>query len=325
MVPEPPPFTISTRFITLYGEIIREVIQLEGKIGFVNPRLCHANRIRSIHSSLAIENNTLTLEQVTDVINGKRVLGPASEIQGVKNANECYGKLPELDPFKLDNLLSTHGMMMKGICDEYGCLRSSGVGVFSGKQLIHLAPPPDRVYSLITNLLEWAKTTDVPAPIVSCVFHYELEIIHPFLDGNGRMGRLWQTLILSKWNPIFEWIPVESLVYDYRSEYYAAIQASTDGCDSSPFIELMLDLILRAIKEVHDTPRDISFTKTEAAILEIIKYDERATIDSLSSAIGVKNRTIERSLTSLQNKGVLIREGSKKSGRWVVLSVVDEM
>ena len=242
-----PPFTVSPRSITLIAEITEELVKYSFDSRKVNPNLRRINRIMSIHSSLAIEGNTLTMDQVTDIIDGKRVLGNPREILEVKNALSAYELMNELDPFELDCLLKAHGVMMSGIIEDAGTLRRTGVGVYSGEKLIHMAPPFDRVPELITSLMQWARDSKDHPLIKSCVFHYEFEFIHPFSDGNGRIGRLWHTLILSKWNDSMASIPIESMVRKHQEEYYNAISRSTATGDSGAFIEFMLTAILEAI------------------------------------------------------------------------------
>jgi len=317
-----PPFTVSSESIKLVAEIAEEVTKYSIISRKVNPNLRRINRIRSIHSSLAIEGNTLTLDQVTDIIDGKRVLGNPREILEVKNALSAYDMIDDLDPFDLDCLLKAHGVMMNGIIDDAGTLRKTGVGVYSGEKLIHMAPPYDRVPELIADLMHWAEnSTDHPL-IKSCVFHYEFEFIHPFSDGNGRTGRLWHTLILSKWNDSMVSVPIESMVRRHQEEYYEAISRSTANGDSGIFIEFMLGAILEAVRNsaVTNTIDSIhGINGTEKRLLFLIAEGEFYTAAEASLLMGVSKRTIERSLASLKNKGLIAREGSDKSGNWKVL------
>ena len=317
-----PPFTVSPRSITLIAEITEELVKYSFDSRKVNPNLRRINRIMSIHSSLAIEGNTLTMDQVTDIIDGKRVLGNPREILEVKNALSAYELMNELDPFELDCLLKAHGVMMSGIIEDAGTLRRTGVGVYSGEKLIHMAPPFDRVPELITSLMQWARDSKDHPLIKSCVFHYEFEFIHPFSDGNGRIGRLWHTLILSKWNDSMASIPIESMVRKHQEEYYNAISRSTANGDSGAFIEFMLTAILEAIKNTAvtnsiDTIHSIN--DTERRLLHLIAEDEFYTAAEASLLMGVSKRTVERSLASLKNKGLIMREGSEKNGCWKIL------
>lgn len=240
-----PPFEITNAMI----DHVAEIAELVGRLTstnqlLVNPTLRRTNRIRTIHGSLAIEQNTLTLEQVTAVLNGKQVLAPPKDIAEVKNAYEIYERLEELDPYSVDDLLTAHGIMMRGLVEESGVFRSRPVGVVDqAGHVLHFGTLPQYVPDLVMELLDWAKNSDIHMLIRSCVFHYELELIHPFADGNGRIGRLWHTLLLSKWNPAFAWLPVESIIHDRQQEYYEAINASNNAGESTVFIEFMLSAI----------------------------------------------------------------------------------
>lgn len=238
--------------------ILNDVTEISRLVGIVSvsskltrdPTLRRVNRINTIYSSLAIEQNTLSMDQVTAVISGKRVIAPPKDIAEVKNAYEIYEHLDELDPYSVDALLFAHGIMMRGLVSESGMFRTKPVGVVDSKgNVLHFGTLPQYVPDLVMKLLSWVKNSALPMLIKSCVFHYEFEVIHPFSDGNGRVGRLWHTLLLSKWNPIFAWIPVESIIHDRQSEYYKAINDSNDAADSTVFIEFMLSAIKDALLE----------------------------------------------------------------------------
>lgn len=250
-----PPFTFNEAISTLtinIGEAVGRLSQ-----GHALPvTLRRENRIRSIHSSLAIENNTLTMEQVSDIIAGKRVWGPPQDVREARNAYAAYEKLLELNPFSVDDLLIAHGIMMAGLVPDAGRFRSGNVGVYSGDQLIHAGTPPRLVPELIEELLSWAKRGHLHPLLVSCIVHYELEFIHPFSDGNGRTGRLWHTLLLTRWNPVFQWVPVESVIRERQSEYYAAIHSSNTAADSQAFVQFMLEVILTALTGPTDQVTD---------------------------------------------------------------------
>ena len=244
-----PPFTVSSKAINLIAEISstieRYAIRMEQSDSL---RLRKANRIKTIHSSLAIEGNNLTENQVRDIINGKNVVAPLKEIQEVKNAIATYELYPTLNPFSVEDLLKAHGVMMQALTGDAGRFRAGSVGVFSEKGCVHMAPPADRVPMLVNDLFEWLTESTDHLLIRSCVFHYEFEFIHPFSDGNGRMGRLWQSLILGRLHPLFEHLPVENMVYANQQAYYDAITESSRVANSCPFIDFMLnECIFRGI------------------------------------------------------------------------------
>jgi len=317
--PADPPFTITNSIIELVGEISRRIGILTVGINMSgNPRLHHANRIRSIHSSLAIENNTLTLEQVTDIIQGKHVLGPPSEIREVKNAFQAYEQLSAFDPYSVDDFLHAHQLMTSDLINDAGRFRTTGVGVFSGDTVVHMAPPAALVPELITNLFTWAKSSDVHPLIKSCVFHFKLEFIHPFIDGNGRMGRLWQTLILSKWEPLFAWIPIESLIHESRQQYYNALGESGKKGDSTYFVEFMLTVISNALdmyeKDVKKS--SVRLSEKEQTILNLIKGNSRITIAGIVEITGYPRSTVTRLIKNMSDNSIIERVGSKKNGYW---------
>ena len=288
-----PPYEITDEMLELVSEIMENL----GKLSGVNeleklPRLRRVSRIKSIHSSLAIENNTLSIEQVTDVINGKRVLAPQKDIEEVHNAFNAYENLNKINPYSIDDLLKIHGLMMNGLAKEAGMLRSGQVGVYNqdGK-VVHLAPPADFVPQQLGQLFDWVKNSNANMLIKSSVFHYEFEFIHPFNDGNGRTGRLWQTALLASWKPIFAWIPIESIIKDNQEDYYNAITLSTSQGKSNIFIEFMLDVINKAIKDIITDTRN-HYNHINNQITELMKviesYPQSAT--ELMEKLNLKSR-----------------------------------
>lgn len=246
-----PPFNLNDEILALVADIAQKIGKVEAFQQLNrNPRLRKENRIRTIHSSLAIENNTLSLEQVTAVVEGKRVLAPPKDLLEVQNAIAVYDALDAFDPVSVDDLLRAHRMLMGGLIEEAGIFRSGNVGVFDGDALIHAGTPARYVPKVIADLFAWLRASGTHPLVSSCIFHYEFEFIHPFQDGNGRMGRLWQTLILSKWNPVMAWLPVESLVKDNQEAYYAALGRSDSAANSTEFITFMLGMIGAALDEV---------------------------------------------------------------------------
>ena len=216
--------------------------------GNLTPHLRKENRIRTIHSSLAIEHNSLSLEQVTAILEGKRILGNPVEIKEVKNAYTAYEMLLTLEPYSVEDLLKAHKVMMNDLISENGQFRSTGVGVFNGKTLVHMAPPANMVPIQIHDLFTWYKNSEIHPLIRSAIFHYEFEFIHPFADGNGRMGRLWHSLLLGCWKEIFFWLPIEELIRTRQNEYYTALGKSDKEADSCTFVEFLLQVILDTLQ-----------------------------------------------------------------------------
>ena len=282
-----PPYTLTPAILILVAEI-SEIIGRYNLLAEQNPapRLRRENRIRTIHASLAIENNTLTLEQVTAVIEGKRVLGHPREIQEVRNAFATYEALDTWNPGTEEDLLAAHDLLMRGLVDETGRYRSGGVGIFQGKQLVHMPPPADRVPTLMADLLGWLKETTEHPLVSSCVFHYEFEFIHPFSDGNGRMGRLWQTLILRTWKPLFTYLPVETVIHDRQAEYYRVLAGADQRADATSFIEFMLRALLDAAREVIATDQ---VTDQVALLLNAIETGELGS-QNLMKVLGLSHR-----------------------------------
>ena len=321
-----PPFKITSKiidYISRISEKIGEINSLENSPHQV--KLRKENRIKTIHSSLAIENNSLTIEQITAIIDGKRVLGSPNEIQEVKNAVQTYELLLKLNPYEEKDLLKAHSLMMQDLVSNNGKYRKEGVGIFDGNQVVHLAPPADRVPLLMADLFNWLKTSDVHPLIKSCVFHYEFEFIHPFQDGNGRMGRLWQTVILKEWKEVFAWIPVETLIKENQSEYYNALNSSDKEADSSSFIEFILSLLLKTIEEIIETEKKVTVkvsvkvTVNQQKILDVIKENPFVTQEELAQIFGLSRKSIIQNMKKLQENGLLKRIGADKNGRWEVV------
>lgn len=276
-----PPFHMTDKMISLIAEISEQV----GRItvlqeGTISPHLRRENRIRTIHSSLAIEHNSLSLEQVTAILDGKRILGKPNEIKEVQNAYEAYELMLRLDPASVDDLLKAHKLMMNGLVLENGKFRSGGVGVFDGEVLIHMAPPAEFVPEHIHNLFAWYQQSELHPLIKSAVFHYEFEFIHPFADGNGRMGRMWHSLLLGKWKELFFWLPIEELIQSRQKEYYDALGVADKQADSAGFVELMLEIIRDSLTEVTVVGRN-----TDQDINQVTDQDKTPT-ERLLSALG---------------------------------------
>lgn len=290
-----PPFTISDTILSYVSSVSEKIGRITATSGMESkPHLRKNNRIKSIHSSLKIEANSLSLGQVRDVINGKIVLGEQREIQEVKNAYAAYERLSEIDPFSIEHLKLFHGIMTKYVVDESGDFRRGEEGVFNGDQCIFMAPPARFVPQLMDELFDWMNRAknQVHPLIISSVFHYEFVFIHPFSDGNGRMARLWLTAILSKWKPIFEYIPIESQIEKFQNEYYEAIaRCHVDG-ESTAFIEFMLSQIDRILDDISVQISDDSELESESIkkLLAVMEYDTPYTSITLMERLGLKSR-----------------------------------
>ena len=286
-----PPYTITDEILNLVSDIteILTKLTIDDKMNY-NPRLRRDNRVKTIHASLAIEDNSLSIEQVTDIIAGKRVLGPQNEICEVKNAFEAYEHLLELNPYLIKDMLKAHKMLMHDLTKEAGTFRQGGVGVFAGDRLVHMAPPAERVPQLIKELIDWLKKDKAHPLIKSCVFHYEFEFIHPFADGNGRMGRMWHTLILYKWKPIFGWLPIETIIRERQEEYYNALGKADSKADSGVFIEFLLQAIYDSLKEYDKTEQvTVQVTEQVERLLDAIG-DDIVSSKELMERLGIKHR-----------------------------------
>ncbi len=248
-MPQKPPFSITSKMLNLVVEISHKLGTLQ--VDFERHlHLRKNNRLRSIQASLAIENNSLTIEQVTDIIDGKRVLGHPKEIREVQNAYDAYDDILTYDPYSVSDFLKAHRLLTQDLVKEAGEFRSKDVGIYNTQgQLVHMGARPQFVEYLIADLFAWAKQDDTPALIKSAVVHYEIEMVHPFSDGNGRMGRLWQSVILSKWNPIFAWLPVETIVYAHQPDYYQMLSQADRENSSTVFVEFMLEVILETLND----------------------------------------------------------------------------
>ena len=344
-----PPFTVSAEAINLIaeisGQIERYAIRMEQSDGLM---LRKANRIKTIHSSLAIEGNTLSEDEVRDIIDGKAVVAPIRQIQEVKNAIKTYEMYPTLDPFSEKDLLKAHGVMMQALVDDAGRYRRGGVGVFGNHGLVHLAPPADRVPFLMGDLFNWLKYAKDHLLIRSCVFHYEFEFIHPFIDGNGRTGRLWQSLILGKLHPLFEHLPVENMVYANQQSYYDAITASSKIGESGPFIDFMLREIYATLKKHQGEPIvnmtsetskneiavdhgfdekfgkefgvkfGVKFGVNEKKVLLLINDNPAMSAGEIAECTGLSKRGVEKQIKKFRDLGIISRKGSDKNGLWIV-------
>lgn len=331
-----PPFTITNKMLNLIVEITRKITELELEKER-NLHLRKENRIRSIYSSLSIENNSLSYEQVTDIIDGKRVLGSPKEIHEVKNAYDAYEQVFKMNPYSIDNFLIAHRLMMQDLVNDSGHFRTSDVGVYdSAGNVVHVGARPQFVDKLITELFEWANTDDVPDLIKSCVIHYEIEIIHPFSDGNGRMGRLWQNLILTNWYKVFEWIPIETIVYKNQQKYYEVLSKCGRENDSTEFIEFMLKVVLETVLEFSNLEINKSLfkmlddelvNKMNNKDLEFLKkiypylLENGEIVNNVAVQLsGKPSATTRRYFVKLTELGILKAIGSNKNRKYILNS-----
>lgn len=286
-----PPYTITNKIVDLIAGISELIGHITVTSGLNNnPKLRRANRIKTIQASLAIENNTLTVEQITALLNGKRILGTPAEIKEVKNAYEVYEQLLTFNPYSVSDLLKAHSILMADLVKNAGHFRTGGVGVFKGRQVVHMAPPAEFVPEHIGNLINWYQKSTAHPLIKSAVFHYEFEFIHPFADGNGRMGRLWHTLLLAEWKEILAWIPVETLVKERQEEYYDALGKADKEADSTVFVEFMLTALRDALKEIPPTDQDGDQETDQVKKLLQVLANDTLTAAELMERLSLKHR-----------------------------------
>ena len=330
-----PPFTITNSILSYVASVSEKVGRITVMSNMENkPHLRKNNRIKSIHSSLKIEANSLSLSQVRDVINGKLVLGEAKEIQEVKNAYNVYEKIAEIDPYNIEELKKFHGIMTKYIIEESGDFRSGEEGVFNGEECIFMAPPARFVPQLMNELFGWMKEVKAQMHplILSSVFHYEFVFIHPFTDGNGRMARLWHTAILAKWNPIFEYIPIESQIEKFQDDYYDAIAKCHVEGESTVFIEFMLtqidNILAELLNQMTNSTTDDAILDADGAnhgadnmesrLLSGLKQNPYITQTDLAKELSLSRRTVQRIMKELMNDGKIKRVGSTRTGHWEI-------
>ncbi len=328
MLPYRPPFQLTHRMTALVADIAEQLGAWKAaNRGALVPELRRGNRIRTLQASLAIEQNTLSVEQVTAVLAGRPVLGSPKEIQEVRNAFAAYEAMDGWQPHRLRDLLQAHALLMAGLVDRPGRLRDGDVGIWRGDRLLHMAPPASQVPRLVKDLLGWLRRTDAHPLVASAAFHYEFEFIHPFSDGNGRMGRLWQTLVLARWQPMLAWLPVEAVVGHRQQDYYAQLARADARSDCSGFIEFMLQAIADSLQqaiaagtrvETRVKTRVQSKPRTPEQILSLLREQPELSLSEVAGAIGRAVSTVERAAARLQAEGRLHHVGPKKGGRWDV-------
>jgi len=313
-----PPYKIT-------GKILKLVAAISEKIGEVNSahlskpptELRKKNRIKTIHSSLEIEGNTLTLEQITAIVENKNVVGPKRDILEVKNAIAVYDYLDKLNPFSFDSFCEAHGILMNGLVESAGKLRGKSVGIVKGSDVTHIAPKSDMLKPLMTDLFDYLQNDEDLVLIKSCVFHYEMEFIHPFIDGNGRMGRLWQTLILKEVYPVFEYLPVEALIKERQDRYYEALGQSDNAGESTVFIEFMLEIILESLEDLLNI-QNVSLSNIDRINLfkSVVKDEYFSRKEYLKNFRELSSATASRDLSSAAEKGLVEKLGDKNTTRY---------
>lgn len=289
-----PIYTVTNRII----DRVAEIAELTGRLSEISglnadPVLRRKNRILSIHGSLAIEQNTLTIEQITAVLSGKRVLAPPKDIEEVKNAFEIYSNIELLAPYSVDDILKAHGVMMRGLTGCAGQYSDKPVEIVDSNtgDIIHFGALPAYVPDLMEQLFNWLKESDLHILIKSCIFHYELEVIHPFLDGNGRIGRLWHTVLLAGWKSIYAMLPVESIIFRNQQEYYNVINLCNNKCDCTDFIEFMLNVIYETVQEtIQDNVQDNIQVSLQVSRLLSAMGDNAMSAVELMELLGLKSR-----------------------------------
>jgi Fic family protein len=327
--PYAPPLTLTPALLSQVAAIAEALGRWSARQDALpSPRLRRENRIHTIQASLAIEQNSLSLEQVTALFDGQRVIGPARDIQEVRNAITAYEALPRWDPANRPHLLEAHGLLMAGLIDAPGRFRNGGVGIYRGDQLVHMAPPAARVPALVGELLTWLAASTWHPLLVSCVAHYELEFIHPFADGNGRLGRLWQTLILSRWNPLLAWLPIEEVIRSRQQGYYDSLGQADQQGDLAPFVAYQLEAFHDALRSEISSEKgsEIGSEKVGARtpsldelILQHLSSDPNLSARLLAERLGLSQRAVEKHLSALQRQGRLLRQGAPRGGHWQIL------
>ena len=321
-----PPFTITADILNLVAKISEQVGMFNARAFDASPKLRKQNRIKTIAGTLAIEGNTLTEEQITAIVDGQSVMGSARELAEVQGAIKAYEILTQLNPDNTEDLLQAHTLMMSDVLVNAGKFRDKAVGIHKGKTVHHTAPPAHQVSGLMADLTHWTKQSNDHPLIISSIFHYEFEFIHPFTDGNGRMGRLWQTLILSKWHPLFLSLPLESVIKDNQQNYYQALEQADEQAESTPFIHFMLSVISQtlvqnaSVNAFVNASVNLNTLKTPDAVLVLIKENPSMTRQQMAEHTGKDLRTIGRAIAKLQHMGKLTRIGSDKTGHWEIVT-----
>ena len=313
-----PPYQITNKIIELIASISEKIGEVNSAYLYKPPtELRKRNRVKTIQSSLEIEGNSLSLEQVTALLDNKRVIAPKKDILEVKNAIKVYENLDSFNPTSLTSFCKAHSMLMHELIDNPGKIRTKPVGIIKGSVITHVAPPGNIVKSLLTDLFNYLKKDKDLLLIKSCVFHYETEFIHPFMDGNGRIGRLWQTLILRQYSPVFEFLPIESLIKAKQIEYYNILGESDNQGNSTGFIEFMLQIISQSLEELL-TSQNVNLTSNDriAIYKEKIGTDSFTRQDYMRHFKDISSATTSRDLKEAFDKGILVKTGDKRTTQY---------
>ncbi len=314
-----PPYTITSKMVNLISAISEELIKIEySKERVVTPKLRKKSRIQTIAGTLEIEGNFFGEEKITAILDGKKVFGTYEEILEVEGAIEAYRGFDKYRYDSLDDLLDSHRRMMGGILKRAGKFRHINVGVGGKGGISHVAPPYSAVPFLMQNLFDWLKNSDEHMLIKSCVFHYEFEFIHPFIDGNGRIGRLWQSVILSHWKKVFASLPTESIIRDNQKRYYEALESAGSLGESTPFVEFMLEVILKTVQKVGNEVGN-QLSENQQKIVDNIENNPKISAAKLSTVVGISKRKIEENLAKLKKMKIIQRVGGTR-GYWEVLA-----
>lgn len=313
-----PPYAITNNILELISLISEKIGEIKAaRLTKPSTELRKRNRIKTIQSSLEIEGNTLTVEQITDLLNNRSILAPKKDILEVKNAIQVYSKLDTFHTYELESLCKAHKLLMNGLIDNPGHLRKSAVGIIKGEDITHIAPPGEMVYPLMKDLFNYLKKDKDLLLIKSCVFHYEFEFIHPFIDGNGRIGRLWQTMILREYSKVFEFLPVETLIKERQQDYYRVLGRADNQGSSTGFIEFMLGIINKALDDLLRS-QNLTVSDSERMNLfqDLIGDQEFSRQEYLRYNKDISPATASRDLKSAVDKGVLIKTGDKRLTRY---------
>ena len=316
-----PPYDITATILQLTTSISEKLGEIKAYfLDKPSPNLRKQNKIKTIHSSLKIEGNTLSEKQITALLENKKVIGPKEDILEVLNAIDVYDKINTFSPFSVKSFKTAHGLLMNGLLDKSGEFRKGSVGIVHGKEMAHIAPPAENLLYLMNDLFDYIKKDDDPVLIKSCVFHYEMEFIHPFIDGNGRMGRLWQTVILMDKYPVFKYLPFESLISKTQEDYYKALKLSDQTANSTPFIEYLLNVIDHSLSDLLRFNRKKLTSKERLEYILNIGIKEFSRKDYMDIFKNISSATASRDLKKGVDEGLLKVNGQKNKTKYTLLN-----